>query len=238
LGGLRFATITAGGGITCALTTGGKAYCWGFNTNGALGNGDSTVVTADVPTPVVGGLTLRSISAEALHACALTLGGEAYCWGDNYNGALGTSGVPRYNSYGPIKVTGSTVFGAISAGYQQNTCALDTGGSGYCWGHNGFLGTGDTVTVVYAPKVVQGGLKSSALHTNNVKQCGVAAGAAYCWGDGRYGELGSRTKRCGAGVQSHTSWVIPQAPFGPHPSRSRLECRLWSSVPVDITRAA
>lgn len=190
-GGLRFATINAGQGITCALTTSGKAYCWGSNSNGSLGNGDSTVSEVDVPTPVVGGLSFKSISVEALHACALTFAGEAYCWGDNYNGALGTSGVPRYNSLAPIKVTGSNIFEAISAGYQQSTCALDIGGNAYCWGSNGFLGTGDTTLGVYAPKIVLGGLKFLTLNTDNVVHCGVAIGGApYCWGDGRWGNLG------------------------------------------------
>src|SRR5262245_14878018 len=135
-GGLHFSSIAAGGGITCGLTTSGKAYCWGYNTNGALGNGDTTVTAVDVPTPVVGGLSFRTISVETVHTCALTTSGEAYCWGENYNGALGTSGVPTYNSAIPLKATGSTAFGSISAGYQQSSCALDSGGNAYCWGHN------------------------------------------------------------------------------------------------------
>jgi alpha-tubulin suppressor-like RCC1 family protein len=54
-GGLSFAGISAGGGYgghTCGLTTGGVAYCWGWNSNGQLGDG--TQANRLVPVKVVG----------------------------------------------------------------------------------------------------------------------------------------------------------------------------------------
>src|SRR5437879_13530835 len=42
-----FASIFAGGHHTCAITTGGKAYCWGDNRKGQLGTGNTT--GSDVP---------------------------------------------------------------------------------------------------------------------------------------------------------------------------------------------
>jgi alpha-tubulin suppressor-like RCC1 family protein len=42
-----FASISAGGHHSCAITTGGKAYCWGENTNGQLGTGNTS--GSDVP---------------------------------------------------------------------------------------------------------------------------------------------------------------------------------------------
>ncbi len=39
LGGLTFATVSAGNVFTCGVTTGGAAYCWGHNESGELGDG-------------------------------------------------------------------------------------------------------------------------------------------------------------------------------------------------------
>ena len=48
VGGLTFASVSAGSGYTCGVTTDGAAYCWGSGSFGQLGNGS----TNDQTTPV------------------------------------------------------------------------------------------------------------------------------------------------------------------------------------------
>jgi alpha-tubulin suppressor-like RCC1 family protein len=52
LTGLRFDHVSAGGLFTCGITTDDRAYCWGDNFAGQLGDGTNTDHL--LPTPVAG----------------------------------------------------------------------------------------------------------------------------------------------------------------------------------------
>jgi alpha-tubulin suppressor-like RCC1 family protein len=80
-GGLTFASVSAGIGHTCGVTTEGVAYCWGLNNFGQLGNGSKT--ESAVPVRVSGGLLFESVDAGNLHTCGVTREGGVFCWGEN-----------------------------------------------------------------------------------------------------------------------------------------------------------
>jgi len=88
-GGLSFAAVSAGNAndYTCGLTSGGAAYCWGYNGDGEFGN--NTTTGGPSPVAVSGGYTFAAVSAGGQHACGLTAAGVAYCWGVNGSGELG-----------------------------------------------------------------------------------------------------------------------------------------------------
>src|SRR5262249_25525154 len=72
---------------TCAVTTGNRAYCWGYNFVGALGDGSNT--DRSLPTAVLGGLQFRAVSPGSYHTCGIAMDNRVYCWGHNAYGQLG-----------------------------------------------------------------------------------------------------------------------------------------------------
>ena len=134
-GGLHFSSVSAGQEFTCGITTEGRAYCWGRSSAGQLGNGstsglDGCTGCSQTPVAVLGGLTFATISAGAYHACGVTTGGAAYCWGSNGFGEVGRP-APTVETT-PVLVSDDLTFATVSAG-QGFTCGLTTGGAGYCW---------------------------------------------------------------------------------------------------------
>lgn len=168
----------------------------------------STTLTVSAPdaTPVtvsvhVVRLSFVAVVAGGWHNCALTSEGIAYCWGDNWFGAvghgLGSTGVST-----PAAVAGGLVFSQLSAG-ENHSCGITTSGDAFCWGLNksGQLGAPSTERCGVAdhefdcstrPVRVSGGLQVTSISAGETHTCAVAtSGAAYCWGDNPFGELGT-----------------------------------------------
>lgn len=88
----------------------------------------------------------------------------------------------------------SVRFRELAAGGSQ-TCGLDLEGRAYCWGFNrhGQAGLGrltDREPNPF-PRPVAGGIRYRALAAGFFHTCGVTAeGAAHCWGNNFYGQLG------------------------------------------------
>ena len=141
------------GSATCAVTTAGIGYCWGFNSTGQVGDGTNSVEGTSAqyvstPKEVAGNHIWKMITSGGSHTCGLTADGDAYCWGSNSAGALGTgdpSGPdtcipppdwpidPIPCSTTPVPVSGGHKFSSIDAG-PDDTCGITTDGYLHCWG--------------------------------------------------------------------------------------------------------
>jgi alpha-tubulin suppressor-like RCC1 family protein len=78
-------SIAAGGYQSCAIE-GGAAWCWGDDSFGELGDGNtvsSSVPVAVNASGVLAGKTLTQIAGGGGFTCALDSSGAAYCWGLN-----------------------------------------------------------------------------------------------------------------------------------------------------------
>jgi alpha-tubulin suppressor-like RCC1 family protein len=215
------ATLIAAGNAHACMIRDGKAYCWGANGNGQLGNG--SIINSTVPVPVytggvLAGKTLTQIVAGFSHTCALDLSGAAYCWGLNGSGQLGNNSVTQ--SLVPVAVTTSGVLSGktltqIAAG-NSHTCALDSSGAAYCWGANGNgqLGNNATARSLVPVAVITSGVLSGTTLTQitagSAHTCALdASGAAYCWGANGNGQLGnSSTTQSLVPVAVTTSGVL------------------------------
>jgi alpha-tubulin suppressor-like RCC1 family protein len=72
------------------VTTGSRAYCWGYNYYGQLGDGSPTGGADHLsPVAVAGGLLSRAGATGAAHWCGVTTAARAYCWGNDNAGQLG-----------------------------------------------------------------------------------------------------------------------------------------------------
>ena len=190
-------SLTAGSTHTCGLDIDGAAHCWGNDQLGTLGDGPDDGANEHSPVPVDGGLTFVQLTAGNAHTCGLTTEGQAFCWGDGSGGAVGDGNDDGQDVVAPVPVAGGLTFAQLSAGY-GHTCGVTTGGEGYCWGSDAQaqLGNGpvqgeDDYRAHLAPVPIEGGLTISQVTAGQNHTCGLTVdGAAHCWGQGTFGQLG------------------------------------------------
>lgn len=188
--GVRFSSISAGLGDSCALEESGQAHCWGWFT--VLGSEPpGSCVTCPNPVPVDDpARPLAMLEVGSDHACGVGHGGDAYCWGRGEFGRLGDGSEGFEQS--PVAVIGGIEFDRVSAGV-AHTCGMTAAGDGYCWGSNGFgrAGVDDSVSSLTSPTAIAGNLAFRAIQAGQYHSCGLrTSGSAYCWGRNSESQLG------------------------------------------------
>ena len=145
------AQISVGANHTCARLENGQARCWGMNSFGQLGTGNTT--GSALPK------TVRSVSGDAAltsvaqiitgerHTCARRTNGQVRCWGENGDAQLGdgtTTDSPLPRTVLDVDGIGALTGVAQIAGVSDHTCARLTNTQAVCWGDDasGKLGNG------------------------------------------------------------------------------------------------
>ena len=143
-----------------------------------------------------------SLAAGNASACGLTVDGEAFCWGGNAFGQLGTGDTER--RLVPSPLAGEPRFSMLHQG--ATACAVDLLGQPYCWGAagSGVTGNGSITGLNQCAQqygsadchVLPQGVRTSETFRDVVNNgsitCGLAAsGRAYCWGVYQGGYLGA-----------------------------------------------
>ena len=135
LGTSTAVSVAVSAGNSCALLSDGGIKCWGTNSYGRLGTGDTTSTPSATPLAVaLNGSTAVSVAVGSAYSCALLSSGGVKCWGairlagDTFATAVAT---PAAVDLG----VGSTAV-SIAVG-DNHSCALLAGGGIKCWGSNG-----------------------------------------------------------------------------------------------------
>ncbi len=176
--------IAAGDNHGCAARADLPPLCWGFNGQGALGDGSTT--SSDLPR--VAGTAVAVRIDAGRHTCALGPAG-LQCWGEN--GAHQVHAGSEAAVVAPSAILGNP-HSTVAAG-DRHTCVTraDQVHEVVCWGDNSYgqLGTGSTSNppghiVVQRPASKQ--VVAGDGHT-----CALAdSGALSCWGRNDSGQAG------------------------------------------------
>ena len=210
--------ITAGTGHTCALLDDNTVKCWGGNSSGQLGQGNTDSIgdgsgeMGDTLNPIDlgSGRTAKAVAAGNLHTCAILDDNTVKCWGGNSSGQLGQGNAANIgdgsgemgDALAPIDLGDGRTAKAITAG-ANHTCALLDDNTVKCWGHgnDGRLGNeaatsrvGDAMSEMgdaLAPIDLGSGRTAKAITAGANHTCALLDdNAIKCWGGSAFGQLG------------------------------------------------
>ncbi|GAA2168025.1 regulator of chromosome condensation (RCC1) repeat-containing protein [Humibacillus xanthopallidus] len=165
----------------CAISS-GSVWCWGSNSWGEVGNGQTSDRAIDKPVRIK---TISDAVAVAPY-CALRATGALLCWRP-----VGRADVLKPQL--PHVVKGLPPVTAI-AGTESVTCAV-AGGGVYCWGSGDADRQYDTPWYSdMAPQRVTGLNEATRIAVGSTHACALASGGSiWCWGGNFGGALGNGT---------------------------------------------
>ncbi|MFZ9594486.1 MAG: RCC1 domain-containing protein [Bdellovibrionia bacterium] len=174
----------------CGITGSNQLKCWGSNTSGQVGIGNTA---GPVTTPQLvndPGTRYRKVSLGCSHTCGITTAGQLKCWG--YNGFRELGGRTGDLTSPGVVDSGST-YRDVGMGCGFG-CGITTRGELKCWGQNtsGQVGNGTSGSSQSTPVVIDSGMTYRAISGGYNFACGIAAsGTLKCWGSDNAGQVGN-----------------------------------------------
>ncbi|MEM9192810.1 MAG: hypothetical protein AAGF12_26785 [Myxococcota bacterium] len=204
--------LAAGGAHTCALSTEGRIYCWGYNDDGQIGNG--AMGNSAPPTEITLPMAADEITAGLDHTCAVLMDSSIFCWGDNGDGQLGNPNL--VDNLSPTMASGvgpdAEIEGIAAGGL--HTCLVEliepNGGirSFSCTGSNEALQLGPMATEDRSSFGASVNLADiEAIAAGDQHTCIVIRSRIECWGESDSGRLGNN--RSEAGIATPTPVLGP-----------------------------
>ena len=188
--------LSAGARHTCAILDDDSITCWGDNSKGQLGTGDTVSQFTPISTLSLGaGRTAHSVVAGHTQTCALLDNGSVSCWGEQYltNDTKVINTSPTHvGDFGNNRTAIQ-----ISVGLDFS-CAVLNDGNVSCWGRgaSGRLGNGGSIssTDPTPTSPFGSGRKAMSVDLYSDHACALLDDASVmCWGNNAYGKLGDGT---------------------------------------------
>jgi hypothetical protein len=185
-----FSAIASGPYTALALGPGGTLWTWGGNWSGQAGLGFTSPFMAPTQIPKMDSFV--AVAAGYEHSVALRADGSVWTWGRNDYGQLGLgfTGPPVLSPtlVGAFRNLGANIV-AIAAG-EEHVLAIDSRGSVWGWGYNGFRQLGGTNLFVASPRQMASGALSVAAGQSHTLVL-LEDGRVSAWGDNQAGQLGT-----------------------------------------------
>lgn len=200
--------LDVGGSHACAVLTSGQVRCWGDNTFGQLGTGDTdarrrpaVVRNGNDSGPLTG---VVEVDAGNEFTCARLTNRQVRCWGHNDAGQHGRGSVGGQSEL-PVTVLAVSGAGALGGAADLETglshaCVRLTSQEARCWGDNSGGQLGDDSFGTRSRPVPVTGLSGGTTRLTGVTSLGLgsyhscarlASGQARCWGYNNVGQLGN-----------------------------------------------
>ena len=198
-GNHTFCFIHASYGLSIAIDNHGKAWAWGYNNSGGIGNNASASVST--PVAVCGSHTFCKIFAGDTMAGGMDIHGKAWSWGDGYAGGRGDN-INYYNTSTPVAICGNHTFCDIMIARSIGS-GIDNHGQTWIWcqNTNGDLGI-NSVVCAQTPVTIYGNhtfCKITWHQTGSYNSLGFGidkSGVMWAWGNNQYGNLGDNSIVC------------------------------------------
>ncbi len=195
----------------CAYLTTGGVKCWGDNSFGQFGDGDSSVYLSSRAS-ANGESGVVSLTAGKSFGCLINSSNALKCFGANDIGQLGDLTTEQRTI--PTQVNGLTSGVTQVAAGANHVCAVVSGGVN-CWGGNSYGELGDGTAVAKNTPTAVSGLSSVVqVAAGYNHSCALKSDYTIsCWGANFSGQLGdatttSRTTPVAAGVSGTITQVV------------------------------